>query len=96
MELETLLRISAVILAGALLLSTVDYGSIWSKVKSWLKRTPKEDDDVEVISEETSFLEIVESWHTLRHQCDIYGLNEAVEKIDEVFPLLNSEDSEDV
>ena len=27
--------------------------------------------DVEITTEETSFLEIVESWHTLRHQCDI-------------------------
>lgn len=95
MELEVLLRVVAVALAGALLLSTVNYGPVWSKVKSWFKRSPKPD-DVEVISEETSFLEIVESWHTLRHQCDTYGLNEAVEKIDEVFPLLNSEDSEDV
>tara|TARA_B100000085_G_scaffold71670_1_gene64246 strand:+ start:1403 stop:1687 length:285 start_codon:yes stop_codon:yes gene_type:complete len=94
MELEALLRIAAVVLAGALLLSTVDYGPIWSKVKSWFKRSPKP--DVEITTEETSFLEIVESWHTLRHQCDIYGLSEAVEKIDEVFPLLNSEDSEDV
>jgi hypothetical protein len=94
MELEVLLRIAAVGLAGALLLSTVDYKSAWIKIKTWFKRTPKP--EVEVKKEETSFLEIVESWHTLRQQCDIYGLNDAVEKIDEVFPLLNSEDGEDV
>jgi hypothetical protein len=94
MELEVLLRIVAVVLAGTLLLSTVDYGPIWLKVKSWFKRSPKP--DVEITTEETSFLEIVESWHTLRKQCDVYGLNEAVEKIDEVFPLLNSEDGDDV
>ena len=41
--------------------------------------------------EGVSFLEIVDSWHTLRSQCEAYGLTEAVEKIDEVFPLLNTE-----
>jgi len=34
----------------------------------------------------------MESWHILRNRCEQHDLKEAVNKIDEVFPLLNTED----
>jgi hypothetical protein len=92
METEVLLRIIAIVIAGGILVSTVSWADVVTKIKTWFKRTPKP--EVKVAKDETSFLEIIESWHTLRHQCDIYGLTEAVEKIDEVFPLLNVEEED--
>jgi len=92
METEVLLRIIAIAIAGGILLSTVSWADVVSKLKTWFTRKPKP--KVEITKDETSFLEIVESWHTLRHQCDSYGLTEAVEKIDEVFPLLNVEEED--
>tara|TARA_B100001094_G_C17915694_1_gene663409 strand:- start:469 stop:750 length:282 start_codon:yes stop_codon:yes gene_type:complete len=91
MEVETLLRVSAILIAGALLLSTVDYSAAWTRVSKLFTRKPKTIIDVEV-EDTVSFLEIVQSWHVLRSQCEEYGLKEAVEKVDEVFPLLNTED----
>ncbi len=91
MEVETLLRVSAILIAGALLLSTVDYSAVWTRVSKLFTRKPKTIVDVEV-EDTVSFLEIVQSWHVLRSQCEEYGLKEAVEKVDEVFPLLNTED----
>jgi len=92
MEVETLLRIAAIVIAGTLLLSTVDYSSALEKITKLFTRKPKTVIDVDVEAT-VSFLEIVESWHLLRSQCEEYGLKEAVEKVDEVFPLLNTEDS---
>ena len=93
MEVETLLRVSAILIAGALLLSTVDYSAAWTRLSKLFTRKPKTIVDVEVEVEDTvSFLEIVQSWHVLRSQCEEYGLKEAVEKVDEVFPVLNTED----
>ena len=93
METEVLLRVCAILVAGGLLLSTVNYYNVWEKIKKVFSRKQKvvieEDAGVSV-----SFLQIVESWHVLRNQCEEYGLKEAVEKIDEVFPLLNMEESD--
>jgi len=86
MDTEVLLRLVAVALAGCLLLSNVNVGDWFTWSKSWFKRSPKP-----VVEVNVSFLEVVESWHQLREQCEKYGLDSAVEKIDEVFPLLNTE-----
>ena len=90
MDTEILLRTLAVILAAVLLLSNFDYSGIVNYAKGVFKRTPR---PVPVPEKETvSFLETVESWHVLRNNCEINGLKEAIDKVDEVFPLLNTED----
>ena len=86
MDTEVLLRVVAVVLAGCLLLSNVNVADWWTWVKSFFKRSPKP-----AVEQNVSFLEVVESWHQLREQCEKYGLDSAVDKIDEVFPLLNTE-----
>lgn len=89
MESEMLLRVVAVVIAGAILLSNFDYSSAISYIKSlfvWKKPNFPE------VKKEVSFLEIVATWHKLRNQCEAYELEEAVAKIDEVFPLLNVEE----
>jgi hypothetical protein len=86
MDTEIILRIVAVVVAVFILCTGVDYSPIKSFITNLFKRKPKV-----IVPENSSvkFLDIVESWHVLRNQCEAYGLHEAVEKIDEVFPLLN-------
>ena len=89
MESEMLLRVVAVVIAGAILLSNFDYSSAITYLTSFFKwKKP----DLTNVKKEVSFLEIVATWHKLRNQCEAYGLEEAVAKIDEVFPLLNVEE----
>lgn len=89
METEMVLRFAAIVIAGLILLSGFDYGAIVTYVKSFVKQ--KSPTVVVNTQKDTSFLEIVETWHNLRNQCEAYGLKEAINKIDEVFPLLNTE-----
>lgn len=88
METETLLRFLAVIMAGGLLLSSIDYSPVLTYIKGLFKRTPVDNNK----EEEVDFLEIVGLWHKLKDKCEVYGLDQAVEKLDEVFPLLNVEE----
>lgn len=96
LDTETLLRIVAVVIAAALLFSSVNYSKVVKIITDMFPTSTGETEgDTVVVTpaepEAVSFLEIVDSWHTLRSQCEAYGLTEAVEKIDEVFPLLNTE-----
>lgn len=84
-----LLRVVAIVIAGAILLSNFDYSAAITYLKSFLKWKKT---DLTNVKKEVSFLEIVETWHKLRNQCEAYELEEAVAKIDEVFPLLNVEE----
>lgn len=91
METEMILRLVAITIAAALLLSNFDYSPVLSYVKNFLKRRKPE--VIVVDNEETTdFLDVVESWNTLRNQCKELELVSALEKLDEVFPLLNVEE----
>lgn len=87
METETLLRVVAVVIAAMILTTNWDYSWIIPKIKSLFVFKKQEQTKKEI-----SFLEIVESWHVLRNRCEQHGLEEAIAKIDEVFPLLNTEE----
>jgi hypothetical protein len=41
------------------------------------------------VNKESTFLEIIGLWYQLKTKCDSINLNEAADKLDEVFPLLN-------
>ena len=94
METELLIRYIAVGVAVLLLGSTVNYGAIWSKIKSYFSWVAIKKNNVKIPenTKESDFLEIVELWHRLRLSCDEYGLKEATAKLDEVFPILNVEE----
>ena len=87
MELEMIFRIAAIVVASLLLLSGANYQPIFSWIKSLFKKK-----NVVPFNSGVNFLDVVSSWHTVKEQCVELGLNEAAEKLDEVFPLLNSED----
>jgi hypothetical protein len=91
MDIDTIIRVAAVGLAASLLLSTVDLGSVLSKVKGLFKWPFKREVVVVEPNAEAQFLHTVDLWHKLKTSCDEQGLKEAAEKLDEVFPLLNSE-----
>ena len=103
MDIDMLIRISAVALAAVLLISTVNFSYWIDKVKnlSIFKRKPKPDtpevdetiDEAVVEVDDNPFLEIVDPWYSLRGKCLEEGLESAVVKLDEVFPLFNSENS---
>ncbi len=91
MDIDALVRIAAVCLAGILIVSMIDLKYIVSKIKSYFV-WPFPEKEIKVVSEEVEFLEIVDLWHKLKASCSQYGLKEATEKLDEVFPLLNVEE----
>ncbi len=91
MDIEVLLRVIAIVVAASLLFVNFDIKPYVSYVKNLFKRKPRLIPETQV-SEATSFIEVVETWHTLRNQCELLELKSAVEKIDEVFPLLNTEE----
>jgi hypothetical protein len=91
MDIDTIIRVAAVGLAAALLLSTVDFGLAITKVKGVFKWPFSTKKVVVEPDPEEKFLHIVDLWHKLKTSCEQQGLKEATEKLDEVFPLLNSE-----
>jgi hypothetical protein len=94
METETLLRFVAVGLAALILVSNVNVSFVLSYVKNLFKFKNVKT-IVDTKNKNTDFLEIVSLWHTLKSKCETYGLNDATEKLNEVFPLLNMEENND-
>tara|TARA_B100001564_G_scaffold358181_1_gene376165 strand:+ start:13834 stop:14112 length:279 start_codon:yes stop_codon:yes gene_type:complete len=91
MDIDILLRFSAVALAAVLLLSTVDFSFFFKKITSLFKWPFAPKKPAIEAKEEVEFLEVIDLWYKLKHSCEVYGLKEATEKMDEVFPLLNVE-----
>lgn len=89
-DLEFILKGIALIVAIALLLSSVDFSYLLAKI------TIKNEVDNDIVTpivnkveDGSSFLKTLELWYLLKKQCDTYKLTEASKKMDEVFPLLN-------
>ena len=80
-------RIAAIAVASLLLLSGANYQPLLGWIKSFFKKK-----NITPLNSSVQFLDVVSSWHTVKEQCVELGLSEAAEKLDEVFPLLNSED----
>ena len=96
MEPEMMLRVAAVAIAAGLLVSSFDVSGYWDSIKSWFAKKqkplviPDEEDGVA----EKPFLEIVDLWYSLKGKCSSEGLDQAAEKLDEVFPLFNAEEED--
>lgn len=88
MEIEIILRVVAVVIAAVLLLSSFDYSTIILYIRNLFKKKS----EIVVLKEDVEFLDVIESWHILRNQCKELDLDVAIEKLDEVFPLLNLEE----
>tara|TARA_R100001163_G_C4950458_1_gene118438 strand:- start:81 stop:368 length:288 start_codon:yes stop_codon:yes gene_type:complete len=94
METEMILRVAAIVVASVLLFSNISWSYVFGKVKNMFsfnffknKKVVIEEDEVA----DKPFLDIVDLWYSLKEKCTEEGLDQAVEKLDEVFPLFNAE-----
>ena len=94
METEMILRVAAIVVASMLLFSNISWSYVFGKVKNMFsfnffknKKVVIEEDEVA----DKPFLDIVDLWYSLKEKCTEEGLDQAVEKLDEVFPLFNAE-----
>lgn len=89
MEPEMLLKIFAILLGlGILLINFVDFNWVLDKLLTKKDSTPIVE-TIEETKDDKLFLHIVDLWYKLKDSCESYGLHNAAEKLDEVFPLLN-------
>ncbi len=94
METEMILRVAAIAIASVLLFSNISWSYVFGKVKSMFSFNFLKKNKVVIEEDEVTdkpFLEIVDLWYSLREKCTEEGLDQAVEKLDEVFPLFNAE-----
>lgn len=94
METEMILRVAAIAIASVLLFSNISWSYVLGKVKSMFSFNFLKKNKVVIEEDEVAdkpFLEIVDLWYSLREKCTEEGLDQAVEKLDEVFPLFNAE-----
>lgn len=92
MEIETILKIAALSIGALIILSNfVRFDSLLARLLP-KKKVPQV--VVEETKEDEKFLHIINLWYQLKDNCDSYGLQLAVDKLDEVFPLLNNKKDE--
>jgi len=92
MEIETILKIVALSIGALIILSNfVRFDTLLARLLP-KKKVPQV--VVQENKEDEKFLHIINLWYQLKDNCDSYGLQLAVEKLDEVFPLLNSRKDE--
>ena len=92
MDIETILKIAALSIGALIILSNfVRFDSLFARLlpKKKVPQVVVQDD-----KEDEKFLHIIILWYQLKDNCDSYGLQLAVEKLDEVFPLLNNKKDE--
>jgi hypothetical protein len=89
MQIENILKIAALAIGVLIILSNfVRVDSILAKILPKKKVVPLVEVTVDT-KEDEKFLHIINLWYQLKDNCDAYGLQLAVEKLNEVFPLLN-------
>jgi len=76
-----------------IVLSSVDLSALFNKVKESFKSNPKvvpvtPTPPVSPVQEKDDLVEVVKKWDDLKDTCESLGLNEAVEKLNEIFPML--------
>ena len=82
-----------------IVLTSVDLSTLFNKVKDSLKTNPDGYQPVPTpkvntvppsnpIQEKDDLVEVVKKWDDLKDTCESLGLNEAVEKLNEIFPML--------
>jgi hypothetical protein len=91
MEPEFFLRTVALLVGVLILFFTLtDFNWILDKFLN-KENTPAS----EPSKNDKLFLHIIDLWYKLKYNCELYGLKNASEKLDEVFPLLNDKSTED-
>jgi hypothetical protein len=96
MDIENILKITALVIGSLILLSNfVKVDAILAKLLPKKNNKPVTPSMPEVVdNDDEKFLHIINLWYQLKESCDSYELKLAVEKLDEVFPLLNNKAEE--
>ena len=75
-----------------IVLSSVDFSSLFKAIKNSLpKQNPSIKPVINVEAVENSkedLVEVVKKWDDLKDTCESLGLKEAVDKLNEIFPML--------
>jgi hypothetical protein len=82
-----------------IVLTSFDLKSLFNKAKESLKANPDGYQPVPTpktvtvppvspVQEKDDLVEVVKKWDDLKETCAVLGLNEAVEKLNEIFPML--------
>lgn len=87
MEMSLYTRIG-LILAGVLLILFMNFDLTY-----WISRLISKKDSEQL--SEKDFLKMINLWYKLKNMCNIAKFEEASEKLDEVFPLLNNRNNDE-
>jgi len=78
-----------------IVLTSVDITSLFNSIKNSIPEVPKpapvptpKPSVPVVVEEKDDLVEVVKKWDDLKDTCEELGLNEAVEKLNEIFPML--------
>ena len=78
-----------------IVLTSVDFTSLFNSIKNSIPEVPKpapvptpRPSVPVVVEEKDDLVEVVKKWDDLKDTCEELGLNEAVEKLNEIFPML--------
>jgi len=78
-----------------IVLTSVDFTSLFNSIKNSIPEVPKpapvptpKPSVPVVVEEKDDLVEVVKKWDDLKDTCEELGLNEAVEKLNEIFPML--------
>lgn len=77
-----------------IVLTSVDFTSLFNSVKNSIPEVPKPTPvptpkpSVPIVDDKDDLVEVVKKWDDLKDTCEELGLNEAVEKLNEIFPML--------
>lgn len=74
-------------LGAILILSSLDFGSLFKTVTDNGKQPPKTVNPA-IPTKKYELVALVEKWSDLKDACEKNGLTEAVSKLDEIFPTL--------
>jgi hypothetical protein len=82
-------------IGAVIILTSVDFTSLFNSVKNSIPEVPKpapvptpKPSVPVVVEEKDDLVEVVKKWDDLKDTCEELGLNEAVEKLNEIFPML--------
>lgn len=76
--------------AALLILTSVDFSSLFNTIKGSLpKSNPSPKTVVTPVSDgKDDLVEVVKKWDDLKETCESLGLKDAVDKLNEIFPVL--------
>ncbi len=82
-----------ILLAIVLILSGIDFKKLYNYISTKQNTNPSEQTDYISQNEDTSIdkpdlVDVVSQWEQFKNTCELLELKDAVQKLDEIFPML--------